>query len=176
MKTTKFRSATVSCLGVFLFVLLVTIGFFSVALESLLAKPCGDCEGGHINPAKNLIAGNDWVDENSQLSTARPRPPDHATILAGVVLAADKTGIPQKYMFRAFNIIIMASSATALFLLAGCFWDQKSSFVASTLWVTSPFTLWFFNQTYSEIPFTLLYFLIIFATIHVIRTEDPSTK
>ena len=173
MKRIKCRSATVSCLGVFLFGLLVTIGFFSVAPESLLAKPCGDCEGGYIIPAKNLIAGNGWVDENSQLSTARP--PGHATILAGVLLAADKTGIPQKYMFQAFNIIIMASSATILFLLAGCFWDQKSSFVVATLWITSPFTLWFLNQPYSEIPFTLLYFLTIFATIHVIRTEDTST-
>lgn len=78
-------------------------------------------------------------------------------------------------MFQAFNIIIMASSATILFLLAGCFWDQKSSFVVSTLWITSPFSLWFLNQPYREIPFTLLYFLTIFTTIHVIRTEDPST-
>lgn len=57
MKTIKFRSATVPCLGVFLFGLLGTIGFFV----------CGDCEGGYIIPAKNLIAGNGWVDENSQL-------------------------------------------------------------------------------------------------------------
>ena len=69
----------------------------------------------------------------------------------------------------------MASSATILFLLAGCFWDQKSSFVVSILWITSPFTLWFLNQPYSEIPFTLLYFLTIFATIRVIRAEDTST-
>ena len=55
MKRTKCRSAAVSCLGVFLFGLLVTIGFFSVAPESLLAKPCGDCEGGYIIPAKNLL-------------------------------------------------------------------------------------------------------------------------
>ena len=61
----------------------ISLSMFVLMSDSFKSKSCGDCEGGYIIVAKNLIEGKGLVDKNGVISIARP--PGNVLIVVGLL-------------------------------------------------------------------------------------------
>ena len=137
--------------------MLVCLCFLKWAPTNLLEKPCGDCEDGYIAVAKNFTNGFGWVDNNHDFSIIRP--PGHSLILAGLIKISQKLVFPEQTIYRIFNSLMLSLSAVLILLISRLVWGEQRLHFAPYLWITCPFTLWFINQPYSEVPLFVLLFL-----------------
>jgi len=126
------------------------------APEDVLEKPCGDCEGGYIATAKNYLEGKGWVDNNRNFSAART--PGHSLIIVALVSIAKWTKCSESSIFRVFNTFMLGFSSILLFFIGRQIWGNKHILALPFVWMTCPFTLWFLNQPYSEMPYFVLFF------------------
>ena len=95
---------------------LVSLSMFVFMPDSFKDKPCGDCEGGYIIVAKNLIDGKGLVDKNGVISTARP--PGNTLVVAGLLYVQLWLEVPQQKMFWMFNSLMIAFSAILILIIS----------------------------------------------------------
>ena len=137
-------------------IFLSAISFCSIVLllapSSFLEKPCGDCD----SVAANFLAGKGWIDDSGNFADARP--PGHSLIIIGLKKTSEFTGLAEISIDRLFNVLMLASSSVLLFLIARLVWETGPIWVVPAVWTTCPFSLWFLNQPYSEIPFFVFFF------------------
>jgi hypothetical protein len=131
--------------------------------DSFKDKPCGDCEGGYIIVAKNLIDGKGLVDRNGVISTARP--PGNTLVVAGLLYVQRWLEVPQKKVFWMFNSLMIAFSAILILMISRLIWEKQDA-------VYIPFVLWFINQPYPEIP----YFVASFFTVYMFLLSYRNTS
>ena len=135
----------------------ICASFFLWAPDDILNKPCGDCDGGgYLQVAENFLAGKGWTDNNGRFATTRP--PGHALIIAALITIAQWTDAPAIYIFRMFNTLMIVTSSVLLLMIGRLVWQNKYIVFIPFVWMTSPFTLWFLNQSYSEMPFFTSFF------------------
>ena len=137
-------------------IFLSAISFCSIVLllapSSFLEKPCGDCD----SVAANFLAGKGWIDDSGNFADARP--PGHSLIIIGLKKTSEFTGLTEISIYWLFNVLMLASSSVLLFLIARLVWEAGPIWVVPVVWTTCPFSLWFLNQPYSEIPFFVFFF------------------
>ncbi len=102
---------------------LVSLSMFVVMPDSFKEKPCGDCSGGYIIPAMNLIEGKGLVDNNEYISIARP--PGNSIIIAGLLYVQRWLELSQQKVFWVFNSLMMVSSAILLLMISKLIWEKK---------------------------------------------------
>ena len=85
---------------------LISLSMFVLMPDSFKGKPCGDCEGGYIIVAKNLIEGKGLVGNNGVISTARP--PGNTLIVAGLLYVQRWLDVSQQKVVWMFNSLMMA--------------------------------------------------------------------
>ena len=84
----RIRYSSSLSVGLQLMMIVVTttvigLSMFVLMPDSFKSKSCGDCEGGYIIVAKNLIEGKGLVDKNGVISIARP--PGNVLIVVGLL-------------------------------------------------------------------------------------------
>ena len=140
---------------------LVSLSMFVFMPDSFKDKPCGDCEGGYIIVAKNLIDGKGLVDKNGVISTARP--PGNTLVVAGLLYVQRWLEVPQQKVFWMFNSLMIAFSAILILMISRLIWEKQDAVWIPYVWITYPFALWFINQPYPEIS----YFVASFSTVYM---------
>ena len=138
---------------------LVSLSMFVFMPDSFRAKPCGDCEGGYIIVAKNLIEGKGLVDKNGVISIARP--PGNTLIVAGLLYVQRWLEMSQQKVFWIFNSLMMAVSAMLILMISRLIWEKQDALFVPYIWVTYPFLPWFIIQPIPEMP----YFVASFSTV-----------
>ena len=128
---------------------LVSLSMFVFMPDSFKDKPCGDCEGGYIIVAKNLIEDKGLVDKNGVNSIARP--PGNTLIVAGLLYVQRWLEISQQKVFWMFNSLMIVFSAILLLMISQLIWEKQDAMCVPYVWITYPFVLWFINQSYPEI-------------------------
>ena len=140
---------------------LVSLNMFVFMPDSFKDKPCGDCRGGYINPAMNLIEGKGLVDNNGFISITRP--PGSPIIIAGLLYVQRWLDLSQQKVFWMFNSLMIAFSAILILMISQLIWEKQDAMWVPYVWITYPFSLWFINQPYSEVP----YFVASFFTVYM---------
>ena len=140
---------------------LVSLNMFVFMPDSFKDKPCGDCRGGYINPAMNLIEGKGLVDNNGFISITRP--PGSPIIIAGLLYVQRWLDLSQQKVFWMFNSLMIAFSAILILMISQFIWEKQDAMWVPYVWITYPFSLWFINQPYSEVP----YFVASFFTVYM---------
>jgi len=150
---------------------LVSLSMYVFMPDSFKNKPCGDCSGGYIIPATNLIQGKGLVDNNGVLTTARP--PGSPIIIAGLLYVQRWLDMSQQKVFWMFNSLMIAFSAILLLMISQLIWENQDAVFVPYVWITYPFLLWFINQPYPEIP----YFVASFFTVYMfLRSYRQSSR
>jgi len=140
---------------------LVSLNMFVFMPDSFKDKPCGDCRGGYIIPAMNLIEGKGLVDNNGFISITRP--PGSPIIIAGLLYVQRWLDLSQQKVFWMFNSLMIAFSAILILMISQLIWEKQDAMWVPYVWITYPFFLWFINQPYSEVP----YFVASFFTVYM---------
>ena len=140
---------------------LVSLSMYVFMPDSFKNKPCGDCEGGYIIVAKNLIGGKGLVDKNEVISTTRP--PGNTLVVAGLLYVQRWLDISLQKVFWMFNSLMIAFSAILLLMISQVIWENQDAVFVPYVWITYPFLLWFINQPYPEIT----YFVASFFTVYM---------
>ena len=149
---------------------LVSLSMFVLMPDSFKYKPCGDCEGGYIIVAKNLIEGKGLVDKNGVIATARP--PGNTLIVAGLLYVHRWLEISQQKVFWMFNSLMVAFSAILILMISQLIWEKHDAVFVPYVWITYPFLLWFINQPYPEMP----YFVASFFTVYLFLSSYRRTS
>jgi hypothetical protein len=102
---------------------LVSLNMFVFMPDSFKDKPCGDCRGGYIIPAMNLIEGKGLVDNNEFISITRP--PGSPIIIAGLLYVQRWLDLPQQKVFWMFNSLMIAFSAILILMISQLIWRSK---------------------------------------------------
>lgn len=155
-------------LTIFLVAIAFYSAFFIAAPDEFLQKPCGDCSSVH----DNFLLGLGWVDSSGNFASTRP--PFGILIRIGLKASAIFFGMPEKLMIQFFNIVVMSLSAVVLYLISRHVFNSENVIVAPILWISSPLSLWFLNDAYSEVPFFLLFFLSSFFFLKTLKACGTS--
>jgi hypothetical protein len=155
-------------LTIFLVAIVFYSAFFLVAPDGFLQKPCGDCGSVH----ENFLSGYGWVDSSGNFASTRP--PVGVLIRIGLKSTAVFFGMPEKLLIQFFNIIVMSLSAVVLYLIARHVFNSENVIVAPLVWISSPFSLWFLNDAYIEVPFFFLFFLSSFFFLKSLKALGTS--
>lgn len=147
--------------------LLAFIFFVSVLVSSIFLFFFGN-----LGPAQHRVPGSDYfncyqpfaisilqgkgilVKENLDICS----PPGYPIILAMIFSLAQFLGINELSLMVVFNMIMVALAAGFLFLIAESIFQKKVALIASFLWLSYPFNLWFIKNPNTEVPFILLLF------------------
>lgn len=97
--------------------------------------------------------------------------PVFPVILSGIFGLSQVTGIDELDLVVAFNVILAALAAGLLFLLAFEIFNKKIALIASFLWLSYPFNLWFIKNPNTEVPFIPLLFLGIFLYLLALKRK-----
>ncbi len=84
--------------------------------------------------------------------------PGFPVILSGVFAISQLTGIDELDLVVVLNIILTAVSSCFLFFIAKEIFNKKIALIASFLWMSYPFNLWFIKNPNTEAPFISLLF------------------
>ncbi len=161
----------IRCLGVQnrpeivgLAVFFVSAVFFSTFLltapDSFMEKSCSDCAGWYYPVAENLADERGLVIGDTD-QPALDRPPGQVLLLSVVFRIGQIVGIEKVTMVYGYNVLLLSLAAYLLFLSSHLFWGIKGGLISAGLWSSSPFTFWFLNQPFSEVPF----FVFLFSSI-----------
>jgi hypothetical protein len=159
---------------IFLFGFLLALAFLSLAPDPVLEKTCGDCEGGYVSVARNLIDSNGFIDKNGNFATARP--PGHPLFLSGVLVLTKALGISEITAFRGANALLFALIGVVLSRIAQRTWGDNGPAITTVLclWFTSPFSLFFLTAPYSELPFILTYFVLFLVVMPNVQVRHEA--
>lgn len=130
--------------------------FFTICLvimpDSAKFKGCSDCQGWYLPVAENLVAGN-GLEVGVEKRPALDRPPGQVLLLAGLFQVLPNTLVDRETAVYVYNIFFLALSCLILFRISRVYWGARLALFTAALWMSSPFVLWFLNQSYSEVPF-----------------------
>jgi len=79
--------------------------------------------------------------------------PGYPVFLAITFGIARVLGIDEFSLIIVFNVLLAAGSAVFLFLIVEHLWNRRVALLASLVWMTYPFGLWFLKNPHTEIPF-----------------------
>jgi len=118
--------------------------------------------------ADSIIQGKGITVEGRVLPRIAPGWP---VILSVVFSLAEITGIDRLDLIVVFNVLITALASCCLFFLAKEVFNKKIALVASFLWMTYPFNLWFIKNPNTEVPFLPLFFTGVWIYILVLKKK-----
>ncbi len=98
--------------------------------------------------------------------------PGYPAFLVGIFGLSQLTGIDRLDLIIFFNVIISALSSCLLFLIAKEIFDKKIALIASLLWMSYPFNLWFVKNTHTEVPFILLFYAGLLLYILALKRKN----
>ena len=124
----------------------------------------------NIGPAEHQIPGSDYLNLYEPMArnivegkgvAVEGRVPltiglGYPIILSGIFSLAQRLGIGELDLVVVFNVILTALTSVFLFLLASELFNKKIALIASFLWLSYPFNLWFLKNPNTESPFILL--------------------
>jgi len=140
----------------------------------------------NIGPVEHKIPGTDYFDRYEPIANnilhgkgimyrgevLTYTAPGFPIILAGIFGLSQITGIDKFNLIIGFNIIFTALAALFLFLIAKEIFNKKIALIASFLWMSYPFNLWFIKNPNTEVPFIPLLYLGIFLYFLAFRKRD----
>lgn len=130
---------------------------------------------GKTGPAGQLVPGNDYVSFYEPVAENILQgkgisleggldlryPPGYPIFLSAIFALAKILGVDKLGLIVFFNAILASLSACFLFLIAEIIFTKRIALIASFLWLSYPFNLWFLRNPNSEAPFILLLFMAI---------------
>lgn len=125
---------------------------------------------GNIGPPQHLIPGTDYLNFYQPVANnilqgegitlkgelGLRYPPGYPIILSMIFAISSLLGISKLGLIVIFNIIMVALATCFLFLIAESIFNKKIAVIASALWLSYPFNLWFIKNPNTEVPFILL--------------------
>ena len=130
--------------------------------------PGSDYSGFYKPLAENILAGKGFILGDGKNIDA----PGYPFFLALIFLLARFLQIGELQLIVFFNLLLTAVSACLLYLLAKHLFDKKIALVASFLWLTYPFSLWFIKNPNTEVPFIVLFFLGLWLYLSALKKEQ----
>lgn len=141
-----------------------------------------------IGPSQHKIPGSDYIYlyepvANNILQgkgiTLEGRVPlniglGYPVILSGIFGLSQLIGIDKLDLIVIFNVVLIGISAVFLFLLAWKIFNKKIALIASLLWISYPFNLWFIKNPNTEVPFILLLFAGLW--LYALALYPPRSK
>ena len=152
---------------VFLLAVLTSGLYLLSAPDSLLNKPCGDCEGGYLAFVNNFLDGKGWVGVDGTFNAIRP--PGHSLFLIPLVWISKIYGLSTTTVFLVSNTLLNGISAVLLLIMARQYYSHWTRIVVPITWISCPFILWFLNQPYPELPFFVAFYSFIYCWIKLTR-------
>jgi len=160
---------------VFLSSFLVTSLFLFLLPESWRSNESSDYIYLYEPLARNLVAGNGYVDVDSSNTLATYYPPGYPAILALLFFISKLFSISEGLVLTGFIVISSALSVVIVYEIAARFTNIKSGILASFLWMTYPFFLWLTKQPNSEIIFMVFLLsacMLLFSTACFQKTRQ----
>lgn len=116
--------------------------------------------------ADNILAGKGIV-LDGEISIQSP--PGYPLFLAGIFAFDRLTGWERLGSVTVVNLVLVALGACLLFLVAQLLFGKKIALLASLLWMSYPFSLWFIKNPNTEVPF--LFFLFLATLFYFLARE-----
>lgn len=141
---------------------------------------------GRVGPAQHEVPGTDYLSFYEPVANnilqgkgitlegelGLRYPPGYPIILAIIFGLSHLLGLSELGLIVVFNIIVAAGTTCFLFLLAESIFNKKIALIASLLWLSYPFNLWFIKNPNTEPPFMLLFFLALWVYLMGIRKRS----
>jgi len=145
---------------------LIFLSFFSKMGPSQHQLPGSDYLE-YYQPVANSILQGKGIPVKEGLGIRYP--PGYPIILSIIFGLSKLIEINELQLIVIFNIIITAATACFLFLIAKSIFNKKIAIIASILWLSYPFNLWFIKNPNTEIPFMLLLYAGIWLYISALK-------
>lgn len=98
--------------------------------------------------------------------------PGFPVVLSGIFALSQLIGIDKLDLVVVFNVIFTAIASCFLFLLSSEIFNKKIALIASFLWMSYPFNLWFLKNPNTEVPFILLLYAGIWLYILALKRRN----
>jgi len=151
-----------------IFVSLLFLFFFKDIGPSQHAVPGTDYLYFYEPVAESILQGKGIpVKENFAIRY----PPGYPVFLSMIFYLSQLIGINKLELVVIFNIVITAFACCFLFLIAELIFRKRIALIASFLWLSYPFNLWFLKNPNTEVPFIFLLFLGIWFYILALKKK-----
>ena len=119
--------------------------------------------------AENLLGGKGiFIQESGEICS----PPGYPVILAPLLALSNLTGINELKIIFIFNAFLVALAVILLFLFSELIFGKRIALIASLLWLTYPFSLWFLKNPHTEVPFILFLYFGIWLYLMSLQKKD----
>jgi len=119
--------------------------------------------------AENLLQGKGiLIKEGGEICS----PPGYPIILAPILALSQFLGVNELKIIIPFNSLLIALAVVFLFLFAELIFSRRIALIASLLWLTYPFSIWFLKNPHTEAPFILFFYIGIWLYFLSLRKKD----
>ncbi len=161
-------------LGVVVFVAsaAATLMFWAVVPSRFLVNESNDYTSFYEPVARQIVAGHGVVTPDGE--PALRTPPGHPLFLAAGFAFSGWAGIPEAVVLPALCVLCMGVASTILFATARSVWGSVPALVTATAWMTYPLGLWLTKQPNSEMPFLVVFCLVVFLFVRLVTRRKWS--
>ena len=172
-KTSSDKKSLLTLIFLFsLSISLVFLVFFGKIGPAQHRAPGTDYLNCYLPIAKNIFYG-EFIHFKENLTICAS--PGYPIILVGILSLSRLSGISELDLIILFNLIVSALSACLLFLIAESIFNKEIALLASFLWLSYPFNVWFVKNPNTEVPFILLLYLGIWLYILALKNKKIVT-
>ena len=142
--------------------------------DSVQPNESKDYSGFYRPVAENVLQGEGLKDMEGGPATRYP--PGYPLVLTAVFAAADAVGVSHDIASDAFKVLALAATCLVLFLITRLLFPPPVAWLAALLWATYPINLMVATQPYSEIPFTLVLYVLVFLLLRGVQTGQVTAR
>ena len=100
-------------------------------------------------------------------------PPGYPVYVAAHLYAAKRLNLDPFKLITATNILVMALSCLLIFRIAESIFTARIGLLAAFLWATYPFALWLIPEPSTEVPFILVFTLLVWLFVRNLEALNP---
>jgi len=149
----------------------VTLLFWAAAPRTWLVNESNDYDTFYEPAGREIAAGHGFVMPDGGPATRYP--PGYPILLGGLFAFSRATGLPEPGVLAAFRVICQGLAAALLYATARAAWGSRAGLVTAAVWMTYPLALWLTKQPNSELPFFVVFFLLVLALLALLRRPSP---
>lgn len=157
--------------GIVFIVAFIGITLFQLLAPASLRLNSSDYREYYVVVAQNLLEGRGFVLADDRPAIANP--PLYPLMVAGLIGLA-RLGIPETFLFNAFNAACLALSVVVVYWLGRRLWGERGGLLAAVLWLTYPFMLLLSTERLTEPPFIAALYLGLAAFWQSLRKQSLS--
>lgn len=161
------RARWASAAALFVGSVVVLIALLNVIPGSVRPNESTDYTGYYRPVAENILDGEGLEDVEGDPAVRYP--PGYPLILTAVFGVADTVGVSHSAAASIFKVLALAATCVLVFLISRMVFSEVVAWLAAALWLTYPINLMLATQPYSEIPFTLILYLIVLLLVQSLR-------